>query len=137
AEGRLHAPGEPALVEIDHAVPELQAALGWLLGQHLVEQAGRLVAAVTNYALLRLRPDVVAWAERVTAADPDGRAPNASRVWAAAAYYSWMAGDLAESGARSARAVAICEREPGGVSQVVATIRGNHDLFEGRLDAAA
>ncbi len=137
AEQRLHAPDEPVLVEIDHAVPELQVALGWLLGHHLVEHAGRLVAAATNYALLRLRPDVVAWAERVIAADPDGLAPNASQVWAAAAYYAWMAGDLAESGARSARAVAIFEREPGGLSQVVATIRGNHDLFEGRLDAAA
>ncbi|HWL43508.1 MAG TPA: BTAD domain-containing putative transcriptional regulator [Ilumatobacter sp.] len=137
AERRLHVPGQSVLTEIDHAIPELQLALGWLIGHHLVEQAGRLVAAVTSYALLRLRPDVLAWAERVIAADSDGQAPNASQVWAAAAYHAWMAGDLAESGARSARAVAICEREPGGLSQVVATIRGNHDLFEGRLDAAA
>ena len=46
--------------------------------------AGRLVAALLDYGFLRLRPDVLAWAERVTEADPDDRSPLAPLVWVAA-----------------------------------------------------
>jgi predicted ATPase len=137
AERRLHRPGEPVLAEIDERVVELRPALGWLLEHGRTDQAGRIVAALVNSALLRLRPDVLAWAERVIAADPDDGHPMASHVWAAAAYAAWMAGDVAEAGARSTRSIAVAERSPAGLSQVAATMRGNVDLFEGRLDDAA
>ena len=53
----------------------------WLLDHDGPELAGRLVVALLDYGLLRLRPDVLAWAERVTAADPDDRSPvGAGRV---------------------------------------------------------
>ena len=39
-------------------------------------------AALLDYGFLRLRPDVLAWAERVAAADPDDRSPLAPLVWA-------------------------------------------------------
>ena len=70
------------IAEIDAALPELRAALGWLLDHDEVELAGRLVAALLDYGFLRLRPDVLAWAERVTDADPDDRSPLAPVVWA-------------------------------------------------------
>ena len=82
-----------------------------------VELAGRLVIALCDYGFLRLRPDVLAWAERVTEADPDDRSPLAPVVWAVSAYAAWMAGDVAEAGARErscarrrARRVATCRR---------------------------
>jgi tetratricopeptide (TPR) repeat protein len=78
----------------------------------------------------------LAWAERIIAADPEDASPMASQVWAAAAYAAWMAGDVTEAGIRSARSVAVAERSRSGLTQVAATMRGNVDLFEGRLDAA-
>lgn len=134
---RMHAPEAPALIEIDDAVVELRAALGWLLEHQLVAEAGRLVTALVNYAVLRLRPDVLSWAERVIAADPDDRSPTASQMWAIAGYAAWMAGDMDELAVRSHRAVAVADRSDLGLSQVAATVRGNVDLFAGRLDAAA
>ena len=62
-----------------------------------VELAGRLVAALLDYGVLRLRPDVLAWAEQVTDADPDDRSPLAAAVWAVSGYAAWMAGDVAEA----------------------------------------
>ena len=49
-------------------------------------------------ACLRLRPDVLAWAERVTAADPDDRSPYAAEVWVVAAHAAWTAGEVATTG---------------------------------------
>jgi predicted ATPase/DNA-binding SARP family transcriptional activator len=135
---RLHLSGAPVLADVDEAIPELRAALSWFLDDGRVDDAGRLVAELASYAVLRLRPDVLAWAERVVAADPDDLSPSASRMWAAAAYAAWMGGDVAELGVRSHRAVAVADRRQVELSQVTATIRGNVDLFEGRLgDAAA
>ena len=59
-------PGEPVLAEIDAAVPELRDALGWLLDHGDVD-AGRPARRprCCDYGFLRLRPDVLAWAERV------------------------------------------------------------------------
>jgi hypothetical protein len=137
ADRRLHEPGEPTVVEIDEAVPELRAALDWLLANRLVPSAGRLTSSLVNWTLLRLRPDVLAWAERVIEADPDDRSPVASQVWTAVAYHAWMAGDMSGAAERSRRAVDLAENEPTGLTQTVATMRGNVDLFAGRLDEAA
>jgi predicted ATPase/DNA-binding SARP family transcriptional activator len=135
ADRRMVEPGQTAVAELDDALPELHAALGWLLHHGEVVHAGRLVSALLDYGTLRLRPDVLAWAERVAARDPADRSPVAPQVWAAAAYAAWMAGDVAEAGVRSGRALAAAERSGGHVAEA-ATIRGNFELFEGRLDAA-
>ena len=137
ANERLGEPGRAVLAEIDDRLPELRTALDWLLDHDEIELAGRLVTALAYYGFFRLRPDVLAWSERVTAAAPDNRGPSAAGVWVAAAYAAWMAGDAAESAARSARALRAAEEGGGGVSPKVATVRGNVELFEGRLDAAA
>jgi tetratricopeptide (TPR) repeat protein len=125
------------VAEIDEAIVELRAALGWLLDRRLVDRAGQLVATLLNYAVLRLRPDVLAWAERVIVADPDDTNPASPDVWASAAYAAWMGGDLGQARVRAQRAVDLSERATGGLSQEAATMRGNVDLFEGQLDAAA
>jgi predicted ATPase len=137
ADQRLIEPGDAIVAEIEAALPELRAALGWFLDHDRPEPAGRLVAALRDYAILRLRPDVLAWSERVTEAGLDDRSPVASQVWAAAAYAAWMAGDVAETGARVRRAIAAAERAGGDMPARVATICGSFALFEGRLDEAS
>ena len=124
------------LSEIDDTLPELRGALGWLVDHGEVELAGRLVVALFDYGFMRVRPDVLAWSERVTEADPEDRSPMAPRVWAVSAYSVWMAGDVVEAGARSARAL-IASAPSGGVPPQVAMIRGNYELFQGHLDNAA
>src|SRR5690606_16409531 len=59
ADARLREPGRAAIAEVDAMLPELRAALGWLLEQGDVERAGRLVAALLDYGIMRLRPDVL------------------------------------------------------------------------------
>ena len=137
ADRRLVEPEAPAaLTEIDAVLPELRTALGWLLDHEQLELAGRLVASLLDYGILRLRPDVLAWAERVTSADPDDRGPLAAVVWAVSGYAAWMAGDVAEAGERAARGVRASERAGGDVPAEVATICGSYELFQGRLDEA-
>jgi predicted ATPase/DNA-binding SARP family transcriptional activator len=138
ADRRLVEPGPHAtMTEIDGALPELRTALAWLLDQDEIELAGRLVAALLDYGFLRLRPDVLAWSERVAAADPDGRSPLAPLVLAVSGYGAWMAGDVAEAGARAACARRLADRPGGVVPAEVATLSGSYALFEGRLDEAA
>ena len=48
-----------------------------------------------------------------------------------------MAGDVAESGRRGARALAIGEQAGADVPPEVVTTLGNYELFEGRLEEAA
>ncbi len=135
ADARLLAPGaEGVLGQIDDALPELRAALDWMIGRGESELAGRLVVALGDYAFLRLRPDVQAWADRVAAADPDDRSPLASMVWAQSALSAWMAGDVTETGTRVARALVASERAGGELPALVATTAGSFALFEGRLD---
>jgi predicted ATPase/DNA-binding SARP family transcriptional activator len=136
AGGHLHDPDRPVVDEIDDALPELQAAMDWFLDHDAVDEAAGLVAALITYALLRLRPDVLAWAERVLAVDPGDCTPAAAQVWAAAAYQAWMAGDLAGFRARSERAANLGELDPAGLPTVAAIVRGNQGLFDGRLDTA-
>ncbi|MGD9701164.1 MAG: BTAD domain-containing putative transcriptional regulator [Acidimicrobiia bacterium] len=129
--------GSSVIAEIDAMLPELRTALGWLLDHEQIELAGRLVTSLYDYGFLRLRPDVLAWSERVTHADPEDRSPLAPVVWAISGYAAWMAGDVAEAGARGARALRICEQAGGAVPLVVCSICGNYELFQGRLDEAA
>jgi predicted ATPase/DNA-binding SARP family transcriptional activator len=137
ADRRLGEPGTAALAEIDAAVPELHKALGWLLDHGDVDLAGRLVTSLFNYGFLRLRPDVLAWSERVAAADPGDRGSAAPVVWVVAAYAAWMAGDIVETGARAARALEVAERAGGKLPPQVLAIQGAHALFEGRLHESA
>jgi predicted ATPase/DNA-binding SARP family transcriptional activator len=128
--------GEAVFAAIDDALPELRAALNWALDQGELELAGRLVVSLSDYGWMHSRPDVLAWAERITAADPDDASPLADCVWAVSAFASWMAGDVAETGARADRAMAVAERR-GDVPAMVHAIRGSHALFDGRLDDVA
>jgi hypothetical protein len=137
ADRRMLEPGQTVLAEIDTAVPELRIALEWLLAHDEIELAGRLVVALLDYGVFRLRPDVLAWSERVLEADPTDRSPSASRLWAAAAYAAWMAGDVTETGVRSARALRVAEAAGGELPPEVATILGSYELFEGHLVEAA
>ena len=125
------------IAEIDAALPELRAALGWLLDHGEVELAGRLVAALLDYGFLRLRPDVLAWAERVAAADPDDRSPLAAagvggrrlrRVDGRRRRRLRRARRPGPAGGRAGRG--------GDPPAEVAAISGNDALFEGRLDEA-
>ncbi|HUF97489.1 MAG TPA: hypothetical protein VMM60_05115, partial [Ilumatobacter sp.] len=133
----MHEQGRLVLVEIDAALPELRGAFGWLLAEGEIDLAGRLVAGLIHYGFLRLRPDVLTWSERVIRADPHGASPSASRVWVAAAYASWMAGDMAEAVVRSDRALHLAEQRADVCPPEVSVFKGNTELFEGRLHEAA
>jgi predicted ATPase len=136
ADERLLVPGDPVVAEIDGALPELWTALGWLLEHGEIELAGRLVHALLDYAIMRLRPDVLAWAERVAAADPEDRSPVAARVWVSCAYGAWMNGDVPGCGERAARALRASGAATAATVAEVAAVNGNVALFEGRLDEA-
>jgi hypothetical protein len=137
ADQRLLVPGEPVVAEFDAAIPELRSALGWLLDHGEIELAGRLVTSLRDYGILRLRPDVLTWSDRVLAADPDDRITTAPLVWGVASYASWMAGDLAESGVRSRRAIDVVERRGAELSAEVLTTQGSYELFVGNLAESA
>jgi predicted ATPase/DNA-binding SARP family transcriptional activator len=137
AQHELMVPGAQVLADIDRALPELQAALGHLLDRDDIDGAGALVTPLIDYAMLRLRPDVMAWAERVLAADPGSSCPEAPRLWAMAAYASWLTGDMEESERRTDRALDVAEASASGVPPEVLTIRGNQALFVGDLAQAA
>jgi predicted ATPase len=137
ADVRSAQPGELVFVEIDAAIPELRAALDWLLDHHATELARELVAGLWTYGFMRLRPDVLAWSERVIAADPDDGSPAAAIVWVAAAYAAWMAGDIAETRRRSDHALRLAQRTGDEVPSLIGMICGSSDLFEGRLHEAA
>ena len=128
AEQRRLLASEQVIGDIDTALPELRVAFGWLMDRGEVELAGRLVVALATYGVLRLRPEVLGWAERVVVADTDDCSPMAAPVWATASYAAWMAGDVAEAGVRSAHAVRLGERTgdlPAVVAMVVATSRSS------------
>jgi predicted ATPase/DNA-binding SARP family transcriptional activator len=125
-----------AVDDIDVALPELRAAFAWLIDRQEVELAGRLVVALAQYGLLRLRPEVLAWAERVIVIDSEDRSPLAAQVWAVASYAAWMAGDVPEAGVRAERAFRVAG-SAGDLPVVVGMVQGNHALFEGRLPDAA
>jgi predicted ATPase len=136
ANRRLPEPGQPVLSEIDEAVPELRSALVWGLDHGDVHLAARLVVALLDYGIMRLRPDVLAWSEDVTAADLDDRDPLAASVWVVAAYAAWMAGDVDEMRTRGTRALRAGE-QAGDVPPEAVLNWANSALFEGRLDEAS
>ncbi|MET0324363.1 MAG: BTAD domain-containing putative transcriptional regulator [Ilumatobacteraceae bacterium] len=136
ADRRLMEPGSPSIAEIDAALPELRAGFVWLLDRRHVYPAARLVTALLDYGIMRLRPDVLVWADRVTDDDLLERSPHAPVVWVVAAYASWMSGDVAACSARARRALLAAEDAGGAVPAEVATICGNDALFDGRLDDA-
>ena len=136
ADLQMLADGPPAVAMIDAALPELRAALGWLLDHDQNELAGRLVIALADYGLLRQRPDVLAWAQRVCDADTDDDSPVAARVLAVAAYAVWMAGDQVATARHCERALRASDRAGDGVPALLAAICGTSELFEGRLAEA-
>ena len=71
----LSVPGRPIIPTIDAVIPELRSAFAWLVERGEVELAGRLVTGLLDYGILRLRPDVLAWSERVIEVDPDAPEP--------------------------------------------------------------
>ena len=139
ADARLADDGSSAIAEIDEAVPELRTAVEHLVEAGDVELAGRLVTALLDYSFLRLRPDVLAWAERVAAADERDRSPLAAEVWSVASYASWLTGDIAGTWDRAARALELARTRGDGEvrSHIAATAYASAALFEGRLDEAA
>jgi len=135
ADRLLLASGRTVIPDIDEAVPELRSALAWALAHDEVHLAGRLVVALFDYGVMRLRPDLLAWAEGVTEADADDRSPLAASVWVAAAYAAWMAGNLDEMRVRGERALQAGERA-GEVPAEAMLNWANLAMFEGRLDEA-
>jgi predicted ATPase/DNA-binding SARP family transcriptional activator len=129
-----------ALAAMDALMPELRAAVGWMLDHGDVEGAGLLVGGLIDYGFFRLRPDALVLADAVVDADPDDRSPHAALMWAAKAYAAWMAGDLREHDRCAERAVRVGAGPVGelgpDVHPEVPTVRGNTGLFAGRLDEA-
>jgi len=136
ADRRLGEPEYGVILEIDAAITELRAAFTWLVDNGDVDRAARIVVALMYYGFLRLRPDVLAWSERVATADPEDRSPLAPVVWAVASYAMWMSGDIATSTSDLQRARRLSELSDSGVPPIVAVICGNNGLIEGRLDDA-
>jgi tetratricopeptide (TPR) repeat protein len=132
----LDAGRETILFEVDAGLAELRNALDWLLDVGDVTGAARLVIALYDYGFLRLRPDVLWWADRVIAADPQDLNPLAPEVWTMSGLAAWMSGDLKETGIRAERAVSIVERHGRPEPSDVATMHGSQALFDGRLDEA-
>ena len=137
ADRRLPGPQVEVLAEYDDALPELRVALGSLLARHELELAGRLMRGLLNYGFLRLRHDVLAWAEQVVAAAPDGGSPAATHAWVTSAYAAWMGGDVPEAERRAERALGASASQGLEVLPEVCTLQGSIELFLGRLDAAA
>ncbi|WP_054813272.1 BTAD domain-containing putative transcriptional regulator [Nocardia arizonensis] len=151
AHERLALSDSSSIREIDEAVSELRRALDWLLAHGDARTAGRLVDALFDYGVLRLRPDVLGWSERVIAALPDAdAAPRAggtasppedtslvATMWAAATYAAWMVGDVEAAGARARRSLEIAVAPNGTAPTRVFSANGVYELFAGRLDAAA
>ena len=135
ANRRLGAPNsETVLSELDSALPDLRAAMAWLLEEKDVDGAARLAVALQDYGFHRLRPEVLTWAEKVCALDPDGTHPMAPSLWATSALAAWQAGDIAEAGRRSRQAGSVVKR---GVETPEASMaQANQALYEGRLDDA-
>jgi tetratricopeptide (TPR) repeat protein len=88
------------------------------------------------YGFLRLRPDVLAWSERVLRADPDDRSRHAAAVWAVASYAAWMNGDMTTSDSYGEHAERLAGSAGTDIPVIVAVMCGNNGLIEGRLDEA-
>lgn len=129
-------PGPAAMDEIDASLPELHVALRWSVSRGDLDLAGRLAGAFLDYGLLRLRPDVFEWGDKVTALDPSDRSLHAPRLWVLASYAAWMAGDLSEAERCSAHAMEVALRRTDPVPAEVLTVAGNIAMFSGDLEEA-
>ena len=136
---RMLEPGEPALGRDRAALPELRTAAR-LAARPRRPRPGRPPgpARLQAYGFFRLRPDVLAWSERVIDADPDDAGPLAPRVWVVASY-------VGVDGRRPRR---VRRAEPTGVRRrrarrcrpcrrACSRPRAATQLFEGRLADAA
>jgi sugar phosphate isomerase/epimerase len=136
ADGHLLDAGPEPLASIEAALPDLRAALDWLLSNDRIDLASRLIAALRDYGFFRPRPDVLQWADRVIAADPDGTDARSSLVHVASCYGAWMVGDVARSHTISERGFELAERADRPVPPEVTTTCGTIALIDGRLDDA-
>ncbi len=136
ANARLLESGSRALHEIDTAIPDLSVAFSWFIAAGEVEAAGRVVIALQDFGFLRLRPDVLTWADQAIAADPASNSPLADVIWTAGAVASWLLGDLAEAGRRAGKARETSRRRGVDPPASVFESLGNQALFEGRLAEA-
>ena len=137
ADRRLLEPDNRALDDIARAVPELRTALAWLLDHDEIELAGGLVRRVQDFGFLGVRPDVLAWSQRVIAADPDDRSPLAAAMWVINGYAIWMFGDVTGAGECSDRSLLVAERAGQPVNAEMASLRGSFFLFDGQLAESA
>ncbi|MDO3646316.1 BTAD domain-containing putative transcriptional regulator [Nocardia mangyaensis] len=137
ANQRLALSGSSAISEIDEHIGELHRALDWLLAHGEPREAGRIVAALSDYGLLRLRPDVLGWADEVLAAAPEDVGQVAAQVWAAAAYAAWMVGDIDESGRRARRSIECADLAADSMPARAFGANGVYELFAGRLHESA
>lgn len=128
--------GAGVLGEIDAGVPELRAALTWCLDNAEVELAGRLVVSLSDYGYLRLRPDVLHWADEVLMHDPRGSTAPAEDLWATSAEWAWIVGDVPDTGVRLDRALAIAARKGARPTQRVLHMLGAQAMFDGQLTTA-
>jgi predicted ATPase/DNA-binding SARP family transcriptional activator len=136
ARRRLRDPApNPVLEELDVELPDLRVAMEWFVGRRDVERASRLVDSLVNLGFLRLRPEVLGWAEQVVALDPDGSDPRSGAAHAAGSLAAWMAGDLVAAGRWADRAMDLATGR-GPLPVVVTDAAANQALFEGRLDEA-
>ena len=131
-----HPGQQDGLLAIDRELPELRTALAWLLEGGELDLAGRLVVALEEYGWLRMRTDVLGWADQVVAADPDDRGSWAPQVWIASAITAWLSGDMDAARRRADRARALGNERGGEVPGRVRHWQGTMALFSGRLDDA-
>ena len=130
------ADGAGVIAEIDAGVPELRAALTWCLDHGEVELAGRLVLGLSDYGYLRLRPDVLRWANEVLAHDPAGETPPAEELWATSSMWAWIVGDVPDTGVRLDRALAIAARKGSRPTQLVLHMLSAQAMIDGQLGTA-
>ena len=133
---RLIEPGEPVLVEIDAAIPELRSALAWLLDHDELELAGRLTSGLLHYGFLRLRPDVLGWSEQVARAIRTTGARWRRASWRRRpTRRGWPGTCRRAAGGPPARCASLSR--PGVRSRRMSSPPGPAALYEGRLDTAA
>ncbi len=126
--------GTTGLFEIDANLADLSAAFGWLVEQGDGVAAAELLEGVHDFAYLRLRPDVLAWADRAIAVDED--APHVTALLSMSSTSRWLQGDVAGMAERLEQALDHHRRRGGELPHVVAQSLGDHALFDGRLDEA-
>ena len=136
----LRAADAGAIAEIDAAVPELRAALGWLLDHGEVElrRPARRRAASTT-ASCGCAPTCWRGPSGSLAADPDDRSPLAPRVWAVGALRG-VDGRRRRRGRRAAAPARSPAGERAGGERArrwCATIVRQLRAVRGRLDDAA